>query len=416
MDIAKKLKKIPQSPGVYLFLDRKKTPLYIGKAANLRKRVASYFQNKYHPPKTRALLASIRDLDYIPTRSSAEALIYEANLIKEKKPKYNIELKDDKSYPFLKLTKNEKFPRLFISRRKKKDGAIYYGPYTNAKLLKSALSAIQGIFFLRSCVKLPKRACLKAHLGGCLAPCDGGISEKEYKKAVGEVKLFLECRKETLLRKISGEINRASKKLDYEKALMLRDRIEALSEVWKGRKPPAPLNKEMNRLKEVLGLVVFPARVEAFDISDIHGKEAVGSMVSFFCGKPQKDEYRRFRIKSVSGINDYEMIREVIRRRYARLLKEKSAFPDLILIDGGRGHLNAAKNELRKIGPLKVPIISIAKENEYIFTEGKKAPLRLPKSEPALKSIMKMRDEAHRFAISYHKLLRSKNFGSRRRY
>lgn len=409
MDIEKRLKKVPLSPGVYLFFGKNKEVLYIGKASNLRKRIASYFQKRYHPPRTRALVSQIRDLDYITTASSAEALIYEANLVKEKRPKYNVELKDDKSYPFLELTTNEKFPRLFITRGKKGNSNIYYGPYTNVKLLKKALSIIRGIFLLRSCKNLPKKACLKAHIKQCVAPCNGSINRKEYGKIVDEVKLFLEGKKEDLLKKLSERIKDASGKLDYEKALALRDKIEALSAMWKGRKPPPLLNREINQLKDVLGLGVLPVRIEAFDISNIYGKEAVGSMVSFFSGRPQKDKYRRFRIKNVSRIDDYGMIREVVRRRYKRLLREKERLPDVILIDGGKGHLNVAKNELDKISPIKIPVVSIAKENEYIYIEGRSRPLKLAGGIPALKLIMRIRDEAHRFAISYHKLLRGKD-------
>jgi len=413
MDIEKRLKKIPRSPGVYIFLGRKKKVLYIGKASNLKRRVSSYFQAKYHPPRIRALVSRIKDLDYLTTFSSAEALIYEANLIKQKRPKYNVELKDDKSYPFLKLTVNEKYPRLTIERGKEEDGAIYYGPYTNVKLLRMAHAAIMGVFLLRTCKRFPKKPCLKAHIKGCLAPCDGRVSEKDYKKVVKEVRLFLEGKKEALLKELSEKMRKASRNQHYEEALILRDRIEAFSAMWKGRRPPAPLDREINHLRSALGLPVMPARIEAFDISNIYGKEAVGSMVSFFSGRPQKDEYRRFRIRNIKGIDDYGMIREIIRRRYERLLRENGTIPDLILIDGGKGHLNVARDELRKIGPLHIPVISIAKENELVYQENRKTPLRLSRRDPALKTIMKIRDEAHRFAISYHKLLRSKKFGKR---
>lgn len=408
MDIKERLDKIPTSPGIYLFFGKDREVLYIGKASNLRKRIASYFQKKYYSPRIEALVSQIRDLDYISTSSSAEALIYEATLIKEKKPKYNVELKDDKSYPFLKLTVNEKFPQLFITRGKKENDAVYYGPYTNVKLLRKALSIIRGIFLLRSCKNLPKSACLKAHIKKCVAPCNGSISAKDYRKIVDEVKLFLEGKKENLVNNLSERMEKLSKKMEYEKALALRDKIEALSAMWKGRKSPPSLNREINQLKDMLGLRVMPARIEAFDISNIHGKEAVGSMVSFFSGRPQKDEYRRFRIKNIAGIDDYGMIREVMRRRYTRLLREKCRLPDLILIDGGRGHLNVARNELNKIGPLKIPVISIAKGKELIYVEGEKNPLTLSRNSLALMLIMRIRDEAHRFAISYHKLLRGK--------
>lgn len=410
MDIKKDLKKIPPSPGVYLFLDKNKKVLYVGKAVNLKKRVASYFRKTYQPPKTRALVSRIRDLDYVETASSTEALIYEARLIKEKRPKYNIELKDDKSYPYLEFTVKDKFPRIFITREKKKKGSLYYGPYTDAKLLKNALSMILEIFPLRTCKNLPKKNCLKAHIKKCTAPCNGSITSGEYKRIVYEVKLFLEGKKVDLLKKLSCDMKKASTDKDYEKAINLRDRIEAISAVWQGRKPPPPLNKEIESLKEVLGLTILPVRIEAFDISNIHGKESVGSMVSFFSGRPQRDEYRRFRIKEVKGVDDYAMIKEVVKRRYSRVLREKKQFPDLILIDGGKGHLCSAVSELKKTGITHIPVISLAKGDETIYVEKKSTPIKLASRIPALRLLMRIRDEAHRFAISYHKLLRRKSF------
>ena len=259
MGIEKKLNEIPTAPGVYLFRDNRGTVLYIGKAANLRNRVKSYFQKRYHPPKVAALISQIEDLDYITTHSSAEALIYESNLIKEKRPKYNSELKDDKSYPYLKLTTSEKFPRLFITRKKLRDGALYYGPYTNTKLLKKALAVIRNIFLLRSCVTMPKKACLKAHIQQCVAPCDGSTSVEDYGKIVEEVKLFLAGRKDRLLRELADRMKEASKRLDYERAMIVRDKIEALSTMWRQRKSPPPLRKEIDQLKRTLNLPIVPA-------------------------------------------------------------------------------------------------------------------------------------------------------------
>ncbi|MFH1593172.1 MAG: excinuclease ABC subunit UvrC [Candidatus Omnitrophota bacterium] len=409
MDIQKKIKKIPASPGVYIFRGKVKEILYIGKASNLKRRVSSYFQKSDKPSRTRLMVSQIRDLDYITTSSSAEALIYEANLIKEKRPKYNVEHKDDKSYPLLKLTVNERFPRLLMVRGKTDDSALYYGPYTNVKLLRKALSIMQGIFILRTCNKIPKRACLKAEIEQCVAPCDGSISETNYSKVVDQVKLFLEGRKADLIKQLSAQMRQASKDERFEEAIFIRDKIDALSSMWSGRKPPPPLNREIAHLKHVLHLPILPARIEAFDISNIQGVEAVGSMVSFFSGKPQKDEYRRFRIKGSKGIDDYGMMQEVIKRRYLRILKDRDRLPDLIVIDGGKGHLNAARKAMNSIGLLNVPIISIAKENEYIYKEGSGSPLKLSGRMPALKLIMRIRDEAHRFAIAYHKLLRGKD-------
>ena len=409
MDIKKKLENIPNTPGVYFFIDEKGKALYIGKAGNLRKRVSSYFQKKYIDPRIERMISSIRDIDYMATSSSAEALIYESFLIKKEKPKYNIALKDDKSYPYLKLTVKEKYPRLFITREIKKDGSSYYGPYTNVKLLRQALSMMKRVFPLRVCNTLPKKPCLNYHIGQCPGPCVNKDIEMSYRVAVNDAKLFLSGKKKTLIKRLSERMDRFSKDQEYETALKIRDQLEALSVVVGESRLSLPMDKDLKELKDVLHLKSIPARIEAFDISNISGQDSVGSMITFFNAKPYKDGYRKYKIRTVGSIDDYAMIREVVRRRYRRLLEEKKNMPDLILIDGGRGHLNVALGELKSLG-LKIPVISIAKKKEEIFTKDSESPLDISHRSKAFKLIQRIRDDAHRFAISYHKLLRRKTF------
>lgn len=407
MDIKKSLKNIPHSPGVYLFRNGKRRVIYIGKASNLSKRVLSYFQKKYPDPRIQLMISSVKGIDYIPTASSAEALIYEASLIKERKPKYNIALKDDKSYPHLKLTVKEVYPRFLITRRLKRDGSLYYGPYTNVKLLRKAVSMMKRIFPLRVCNKIPKKACLSYHLGQCLGPCINKNIDSSYRDVVEDIKLFLKGRKKKLIKRLSERMEKFSKELQYEKALKIRNQIEALSVVVDQGRPLPPLVSDLKELKNILNLRHIPARIEAFDISNIHGYGAVGSMVTFFNGEPLKSQYRRFRIKTVAEIDDYAMIKEVVKRRYLRLIKEEKNLPDLILIDGGKGHLRCALDELKSLG-LKIPVISIAKKPERIFVKERKTPIQLSARSKAFKLVQRIRDEAHRFAISYHRIVRKK--------
>jgi excinuclease ABC subunit C len=322
-------------------------------------------------------------------------------------PAYNVALRDDKSYPVLKLTVNEKFPRLIMTRRKTDDGAVYYGPYTSAKLLKEALGFIRRIFPLRTCGKMPKSVCLNYHLKQCPGPCVEEAVEGAYRDTVEQLKLFLDGRKNDLIKFLADRMAAASRSQEFEEAARLRSRVEALTAMGERRIRYDPAD-EVEELKNILGLAVAPDRIEAFDVSNIMGKEAVGSMIYFYKGRPDKNGYRRFRIKTVSGIDDYAMIKEVVLRRYARLLKEKGALPDLIVIDGGRSHLNVVLKELKDMGLGGIPAMGIAKEFEHIYIGERKEPLILPKESKALHLLQRVRDEAHRFAISYHKRLMSK--------
>jgi len=405
-----KIKKLPNSPGVYIMKNEEGGVLYVGKAINLRKRVSSYFRPKASlDERIGAMVRLVEDIDYISTSTEAEALIYENGLIKQLSPRYNVALKDGKSYPMLKLTTGENFPRLIMTREKKADGSVYYGPYANAKLLRQAIIFLKQIFPLRSCVKLGKKACLEYHLNQCLGPCAGYIDKTGYAEVVKELKLFLEGRRKELLDTISSKMKEAATREDFEAAAGFKDRLEALSTIKEDSVLYKP-SGDLEELGRVLGLAKKPETIEAFDVSNIMGEAAVGSMIHFYKGRPNKDEYRHFRIKTVSGVDDYAMMREIVGRRYTRIIREGKKLPDLILIDGGKGHLGAACGELEKLGISKVPVVGIAKEFERLYVKDKKDPIILPKESKALHLLQRIRDEAHRFAISYHKSLMSKRY------
>jgi len=402
-----KIASVPDAPGVYIFKDSRGEIIYIGKAKSLNKRVQSYF-TRYLSSKTQALITRVADIEYKLTPSEAQAQLLEASLIKEKQPQYNISLKDDKSFPLIRITQ-ENFPLISISRRKKlqkKDTSLYLGPYTNAQLLRQALKMIRQIFGFRSCKKIPRQACLYWRLKLCPAPCIGKVDSRQYKETINQIKLFLESRYQELLNRLAYKMQAAAKEKRFEEAAKIRDQINALSAIGKNTSHISAQGT-LEDLKNLLKLDKLPARIEAFDISNIFGKEACGSMVSFHKGLADKNNYRRFRIKTVLGIDDYKMLREVIHRRYLKVIEEKSPFPDLILIDGGRSHLLTAQKELKQLG-LQIPLVSIAKGQENIYIQGKLNPIRLDSDTPALNLIRRIRDEAHRFALSYHHVLRRK--------
>jgi len=407
MDLEKKIKDSPQSPGVYIFKDKSGKILYIGKAANLKKRVSSYF-SRFLSDKTQILVSQIANVEYILTPSEAQALVKEAAMVKEHLPRYNVALRDDKSFPLIRIT-CEEYPQVYICRKKKRslhEDARYFGPYTNAKLLRRALKIMRIVFGFRSCKTLPKNTCLYYRLNLCPAPCIGKISKKNYQEIIDNIVLFLEGRQETLLKKLFERMDKLSRARDYEEAAKIRDQIQALSAVKKDLSEEDYIG-ELEELMQKLKLFKLPQRIEAFDISNISGQDACGSMVSFYKGRADKNNYRRFKIKEVQGIDDYAMLAEVVRRRYSRLKEEKKELPDLVLIDGGRQHLLTAKKELMNLG-LEIPLISVAKEKENIYALNKKEPLGLPYDSRALHLIQRIRDEAHRFAVSYHHVLRKK--------
>lgn len=552
--LKEKLKLLPQRPGVYLMKDRRGKILYVGKAVNLRQRVRSYFQSQEKLlPKVRALVGKIFDFDYTVTDTEVEALILESNLIKEYRPRYNIDLKDDKNYPYLCVTLQDEFPRIYVARRVQKDGARYFGPYPNAGAVRETIRLIQRLFPLRRCrgainVGKNKRPCLNYHIKRCLAPCAGKVSAEEYRKIVDEVVLFLEGKQEKLLQDLAAQMEEAAGNLEFEKAARLRDQyraIEAISQkqkivvtsggdrdiialaareeigcaqlfvvrggkltgqehflltnptdegtpellnaflrryyshageippeillseeipdqdlvaVWlkqkRGRKvdlrvPKRGPKKELVRLAldnaklfleqellqakakdpslalqklaEILQLEAPPLRIEGYDISHFQGEGTVGAMVVFEAGMAKPSDYRRFRIRSVQGPDDYASLREVISRRFARLQAARQEgqpeqnsedpfllIPDLLLIDGGRGQLNAVLQTLREKGFAFIPAVALAEEKELIILPGQREPLLLPRTAPALQLLQRIRDEAHRYAVTSQRKQRSR--------
>ena len=403
----KTLQSLPLTSGVYLMKDSSKTVIYVGKAVSLRKRVQSYFRKSRRAmAKTEFLVSHVVHIECVQTQSEAEALLLEASLIKEHRPKYNVELRDDKSYPYIVLT-NEEFPRIFVDRpREKKAGYQYYGPYVEAKLIREALLIIRKIFHFRVCDPFPHKECLDFHMELCEGPCIGKISKQNYARNIRNVCLILEGKKDILFRELRKEMEEFSKAKDFENAAKLRDQLRALGALYSGTRD-INYYKEAEQLQRALNLPRLPQRIETFDISNIMGKQATGSMVSFFNGKSDKNNYRRFRIKTVEGIDDFRMIAEIVRRRYSRLKNEGLGFPDLIVIDGGKGQLAAAHGELLNL-QVEIPIISLAKREEEIFMPKRREPIRLSRDSLGLKLLQRVRDEAHRFAISYHRFLRGK--------
>ncbi|MFH1355419.1 MAG: excinuclease ABC subunit UvrC [Candidatus Omnitrophota bacterium] len=400
----KKITDAPDAPGVYLMKDAEGKVIYIGKAKSLKKRLLTYLGRDLSS-KTVALMSCVRDLEYRACRTESLALLLEADLIHQYKPKYNVSLRDDKSFPLIKITR-EQFPRVYITRKKEPDRAIYLGPYTNPKLLREALKIIRRNFPYRSCKKLPRKACIYYRLGLSPAPCINKTSRREYAATIKNITLALKGKTDLLIERLFKQMYLKSKELEFEAAAKIRDQINALSVIGQN-KVGFSAQDELEDLKNLLRLSSLPERIEAFDISNISGKEATGSMVSFYRGNADKNNYRRFRIKSVETIDDYKMLREVLERRYSRMIREKTSLPDLVLIDGGKSHLSTAAGELKKLG-LKLPLASIAKQQENIYTQNKNKPIRLDSDTPALNLIRRIRDEAHRFAVSYHHVLRRK--------
>jgi excinuclease ABC subunit C len=385
--------------------------IYIGKAINLRRRVQSYFRGKTQSLKTDLLVEHVADVDVIHTASEAEALILEAALVKEHLPKYNIDLKDAKSYPYIEIT-GEEFPLVsvvrFVKVEQKKKGAKYFGPYVDAKLIREALGLIRKIFPFRSCATLPSKACLYYNIDLCDGPCIGMIPADAYARNMKSIRLILQGRKDDLYGELKDQMERLAQAKDFEQAAKVRDQLRAIGALYSSSADENYF-KEVEQLERALGLARRPERVECIDISTTMGEMAVGSLVSFLNGKPDKGHYRRFRIKEVDGMDDFKMVAEVVRRRYGRLKREGAAYPDLIVIDGGKGQLASACAELKKLD-VDIPVISLAKREEEVFLPGKRLPVVLSKDSLGLKLLQRVRDEAHRFAIAYHRHLRQRKF------
>lgn len=560
MQLEEKLKLLPARPGVYLYRDDKGKIIYVGKALSLKSRVRSYFQpGAQLPPKTKVMLERVADFDIIVTDSEVEALILEQNLIKEHRPRYNVMYKDDKSYPYLKVTLADDFPRVMITRRHVKDGSRYFGPYTRVGAVNETLRLLKKIFPFRSCKQkepaLRQKPCLNFHIKRCLGPCAGQVDSDRYRSMINEICLFLEGRHEDLVKSLAARMEEAAKVLDFELAARLRDQLQAVREVverqkiitggfedqdvvaaagageldqacvmvffvrggkligrerfmlrgveglsqpeviasflkqyytdvdfvprevllaaevkderavieqWltgkKGSRVTlkAPLRGEKKKLADMvaanaqlalehhrsdeaarredtaealaglaeeLGLESPPHRMECYDISNTQGTDSVASMVVFIGGKPANDQYRRFKIRTVEGPDDFASMQEALRRRFKRASEEREllnaglissreakffTLPDLVIIDGGRGQLSAARHVMRELGFAHIPAFGLAKEEEQVFAEGRSAPIVIDRSSPALHLLQRLRDEAHRFALAYHRNIRGK--------
>ncbi|MBN1385296.1 MAG: excinuclease ABC subunit UvrC [Elusimicrobia bacterium] len=395
--------------------------IYIGKATNLKSRVRSYFTGKANTNlKNSFLIKMVRNVEYVLTGNVKDALVLEEALIKRFQPKYNVIWKDDKRYPYLNIT-NERFPSLKIVRMRNVSGGKYFGPFPDSTDMKKTLRLIYKTFGLRQCgydLSKRNRECLYYFMKKCPAPCIGKISEEEYSHIIKKVKMFLESRNKELLKILKKEMLKASKEFDFEKAAKLRNSVYAIENTLEkvGFKETKIDNILMNIDREsyVLALSKFfnknIRRIEGFDVSDISGKHAVGSMVVFNNGVPEKKSYRKFRIKTVGKIDDTEMIGEIVKRRYTGSLAGKMLLPDLIIIDGGKGQLGSAASVLDKCfkGNEMPALVAIAKNKEELFFKNIAQSTILPKNSLVLNLIKHIRDEAHRFAVSYHRHLRNK--------
>ena len=554
--IAEKLKQLPDLPGCYLMKDAAGTVIYVGKAVNLKRRVSSYFRGA-HDAKTELLVADIVDFETVVVDSESEALILEANLVKRHLPRYNILLRDDKHYPYLRLTLNEDYPRLLIARRAAADGSRYFGPYPNVGGMHRAVEALLELFPLRTCsgavLKQNSRACLNAHIGRCSAPCEGRVSQEEYLAVVEQVSQFLQGKSRELIRKERQVMEEAAAALDFEAAARHRDRAAALEQLQEkrlldtgtgsgdydviaaacgdtdtpndddtgvvqvfflrggvvvsrehffldqgaaggeakvlarfimdyyggGDRAPSliccstepedrtaleellsaqsghrvrisvPVRGDKKRLlglvaenarmvllnhltsrlrreekaaagleelRRVLELPRTPARIECYDISHVQGTHMVGSMTVFTNGVADPKQYRKFKIKTLDGSNDFAALQEVLERRWKHGLEDRAQgrtdgfarFPDLLVIDGGKGQLSSVCERLREIGAEPSAIVSLAKREEEVFLPGRSLPVLLPRDSEALHVLQQIRDEAHRFAITFHRSLRGK--------
>ncbi len=423
--ISKKLRELPDKPGCYLMRDARGKIVYIGKATSLRKRVSSYFRKstlRRSPPKLRSLIHSIADFDFIVLASEEAATLTEGKLIKDYRPRYNTLFKDDKRFPLLRVDHHQPFPFFRVCRFQRDDGAEYFGPYTSSAAMKAALEFIEKHFGLRRCgTRHPgpqdHQHCLNDIIRFCSAPCLGKISEKDYHARIAEACAFLKGERPALLQIVRANMQDAATKQEFEKAAAWRDTLELLYAAIKKRrraaiKPGNPSDASLlavDSLRHILQLPRKPQLIEAYDVSNISGTHAVAGMVTAINGKPSPARYRRFRIKTVAKANDVAMLREAIARRFTRQQAEKSALPDLILIDGGLPQLRAAQSELARLC-LALPVIGLAEKQEEIYqeTNGKVNIITLPLSSPALSLLRRIRDEAHRFALTYHRHLRAR--------
>ena len=429
--IREKIKTFPKGPGLYFMKDSGDKVLYIGKAKNLHSRAASYFQPSSDLISTRGpliaeMITKVVTVDFLESPNEVDAVLQEARLIKDIRPPYNTDLVDDKTFPYLEITTGDDFPGVYITRKPQPKGSRLFGPFTGVKDLRAAMVVLQKIFRFRTCKLEIKeddsrrrffRPCLLFSIKQCTAPCAAKISRSDYKKVISDLTKFLRSKRSVILRQLKKQMAEASEALAYEKAAMFRDRIRLIEKLDQRGTPGEHVQPEvfaadpteaLAQLRDILEAPEPVRIIEGIDIANISGKEAVGSLVKFIDGKPFKNGYRRFKIKTVKGIDDYAMIAEVVKRRYKYALKGEELWPDLILIDGGLGHWRAAEKALEEMNAPEVKIASIAKKEEDIYIQKSSRPLKLTANSPARKLLQYVRDEAHRFAQHYHHILRGK--------
>jgi excinuclease ABC subunit C len=459
-DLQKKLHEVPHKPGVYLMHDRLNRVIYVGKAKSLRKRLSSYFtpsRSRMADLKTKALIQSIWDFEIHTVRNEAESLLLEGKLIKEYRPKYNISFRDDKRFLLVKVHLEEPWPRFQLARMRKEDSARYFGPFAHSGALRTTVNWMNREFGLRSCRPMRPgehdyKHCNDDIIKNCTAPCISKIDRTAYLTRVEKACAFLDGQSKETVQALEVEMQSAAEKLDFERAAELRDMLDSFRKTLtpkrkfnRGRGVPSAINpvEDVKELQEVLRMDTLPAIMECFDVSNISTTHCVASMVRFKNGEPDNQNYRRYRIKSVKGQNDFASMAEVVRRRYQRILLEAREaepetaeesqenplealrrigdslegrrtgagsrryvrLPDLVIVDGGKGQLSSAVTELRRLGMHDLPVIGLAKEFEEIYRPGVSEPMILPHEMGALRLLQRIRDEAHRFANGYHQLL-----------
>lgn len=427
-DPQEKVRSFPTTPGVYLMKDDRGRVIYIGKAVNLRSRAGSYFTKQAKVDRrTCDLVQEIRDIDFISTDSEVDALLLEARLVKDTQPKFNTELKDDKTFPYLQVTVREQFPRVEFTRKPRSKGVRLFGPFTNARKLRGAIAVLQKVFRFRNCTLNIKeedeqwrwfRPCLLAHINQCTAPCNRRINRDEYRQDIRKLLMFLEGKKKRLFRELTKEMEQAALELKFEKAARIRDQIQALENLnlrgdLREHAQPEVFQLDPKRgvrgLQKIFDLPAPPRRIEGVDIAHLQGGETVASLVQFIDGLPFRNGYRRFKIRTVDGVDDFASMREVVSRRFRRLQQEGEPFPDLLLVDGGKGQLSSVMSAFQNLGITPPFVISLAKREEEVFLPGESEPKVLSKHSYALRLLQYVRDESHRFAQSYHHYLRKES-------
>lgn len=430
-DIRNRIAELPATPGVYLFKDANGVVLYVGKAKNLRSRVASYFQagarlsESRGPDIERMVQGLVTDVAILECPSEVDAVLRENRLIKDIQPRFNERLKDDKTFPYLQITSGEDFPRVAITRNPGQRRGKLYGPFVHPKELRAALPLMQRVFKFRTCkldidaedpAREHFRPCILHSIKQCSAPCGARVTKEAYAEQIRHLKQFLDSKGTQLKREIQAEMKQAAGNLEFERAAELRDELAALEGLQdrgltgEHEQPEAfyiDPAEGLERLAELLG-IDMPRRIEGIDIAHLGGLEMCGSVVSFIDGKPFKDDYRRYKIKTVAGNDDFACIREVTWRRYKHAGMNEGLFPDIILIDGGRGQLSAASSAFDEVAFRPPVLMSLAKKNEELYVHGRSEPIVLPRRDPGLRVLQSVRDEAHRFVQHYHHILRRK--------